>query len=180
MVGGVSVPNDATTVVTSSEIWNSGSGLWTTIPGPAGIYQHMGLTLNDGKILIFGGRDIADNQITATYLYTPNAGTGSWLQVGNMPDPLDTYESPTKNAVVLDDGRVVTVMGADTSAIPEHGNKVNVYNPTTQTWTGWDRLPGGSYGYGVLGKLSRNRVIHLGADLDATYTYTSGSRILAL
>jgi len=178
MVGGVSVPNSAVTMVTSSELWNSGS--WITIQGPdTAVYQHSSIVLNNGSILIVGGRNSSDLQETNSYLYTPNAGTGSWERVGDLPYPVDTYESPAKNIVKLDDGRVVVVLGAGAGTTPQHGDKVSVYYPDLKKWVGWRNLPG-RYGNAVIGKLSRNRIIHLGGDLDDTYTYTSGSRVLDL
>jgi hypothetical protein len=109
----------------SVEIYDPDSGTWTAtgqLTPPVAIPTP--ITLPDGRVLVAGGEDTADDGNRAA-LYDP--ATGTWSATGTMGTPRLEHI-----AVPLLDGRVLVVGGGfddqnDTSA--------EVYDPATGTWS---------------------------------------------
>lgn len=172
---------------TAAELYDPSLGTWSAT-GSLGtrrtvgtdiVQMPSGTLLSDGRVLISGGSNNAQDPLDTAELYNP--GTGLWAATGSMPVRRRAHLS-----VRLADGRVL-VFGGYTSG---SGFDVDLYTPGTGTWAAradgpsdeWRsaEFPGGSglspYNRPML--LDDGRVL-VAAGLTAfdgvTYTYTPSS-----
>ena len=109
--------------------------------GRAG-HQYNQVTLNDGRVLMTGGLNVPNllgatsaAPISGAEVYNP--ATNSWQTV-NMPTVRALH-----SATVLADGRVVACGGAQgTLLVPISVANVDVFNPSTNTWSSAPALTG--------------------------------------
>ena len=124
IVGGSDSSGNA---LSSAEIYDPSSGVFTTIPGSlaAPRLNHSATRLNDGTVLIAGGSDTAGNALSTAELYTPS--TQTFITTGNLN--VARYDATT---TALNDGTVLLAGGVSGgNAIPD----AEVYNATTQSFT---------------------------------------------
>jgi methionine-rich copper-binding protein CopC len=89
------------------------------------------ILLNNGQILMYDGGPACIGSSSAT-VYNPATGVFTSVPVDNSQDNNDIFCS---GAVVLADGRVVVVGGHDCTGTYTGIASLNIYDPSTQTWT---------------------------------------------
>jgi N-acetylneuraminic acid mutarotase len=88
---------------------------------------HTATLLQNGKVLVVGGRDNGANVLDSAELYDPV--TGMWSVTGRLNNPRGEY-----TATLLPDGRVL-VVGGDTSPWDYGPSTAERYDPGTGTWS---------------------------------------------
>lgn len=93
-------------------------------------YDHGMAKLQDGRVLVTGGRNLWTNSIplTSTELYNPS--TGSWTVTGS----LNTGRMWFGNVVTLSNGKVLIAGGTDSSGQGDYST-AELYDPALGTWT---------------------------------------------
>ena len=96
--------------------------------------------LNDGRLLVTGGVDAAGAVISGCEVYNP--ATNAFTPVASMNSIRAGHA-----AVTMADGRVMVAGGTNnfadlTAAITNAVNTVEIYNPTTNTWSNAPNLGG--------------------------------------
>jgi hypothetical protein len=129
VVGGQTVGAPIQTFA-SAELYDPASGTWSATGSLAtGRENHFAIRLQNGKILVGGGRTIQQpSQLSSAELYDP--ATGAWSATGSMSTARDL---PT--AVMLSDGRVLVSGGLGPGAGAPALASAEIYNPATGTWT---------------------------------------------
>ena len=125
-----------TEFVNEIDVFDPAVNSWTPLPIPPGhrIGPDMVL-LDDGRVLVVGGQDIAPSSpqdailpfVGTTEIFNP--ATGEWRQAAPMEQPLFRQA-----AVLLSDGRVIVVGGVSLSDGKESA-RAEIYDPATDTWT---------------------------------------------
>lgn len=110
-VGGLGPPACETTAVTAAEIYRAGPDRWESTGGLAatrGAIQVSTALLDDGRVLVAGGRDPSlGTRFASAEVYDP--ATGVWSPAGSM-----AQARSGGTATVLADGRVLLVGGNGT------------------------------------------------------------------
>jgi len=89
------------------ELWDPATGDWRTTESLNKARAEFALvTLADGRALVIGGRNQADQSYSSVYAFDPRPGKETWSKVG----VLDTARTDPM-AVVLADGRVLVAGG---------------------------------------------------------------------
>ncbi|MCC7061895.1 MAG: hypothetical protein IT456_03765 [Planctomycetes bacterium] len=117
---------------------------------------HLGIELNDGRVLMIGGADATGTVLASCELYSPT--TNSFTATGSMATARVLHA-----ACRLADGRVMVAGGTSslvdtTTAITSTLNSVEIWNPTTGQWTAGPNL-GGRRLAPALTLLSTNQVM---------------------
>lgn len=107
-----------------------------SVPGPAPLTPrglHAAATLTDGRVLFTGGVDGTGAVVNTCELYDP--ATNTFSPAANLLGPRAGHAAAT-----LADGRVMVAGGTTnftdlTTAATGSLNTVELYNPTTNTWT---------------------------------------------
>lgn len=146
VAGGASALDPANLVITalsSVEIWNPATGLWTAANPISGTRLGVSLTLlSNSQVMVAGGVNVTyflgfpSSANTVTTVQRWNPGTGLWTAGPNMAQDRAGHHF---NQVTLADGRVLMSGGVDVpslaginSSAPING--AELYNPTTNTW----------------------------------------------
>jgi hypothetical protein len=84
--------------------------------------------LQNGKVLVTGGDDMAGNALASCEIYDP--ATATWSYVASMNNPRDRHTSNE-----LPDGRIV-IIGGNTNNVYQNAvtASVEIYDPLTDTW----------------------------------------------
>ena len=125
-----------TEFVNEIDVFDPSLNSWTPLPIPP--THRIGpdmVLLDDGRVLVVGGQDIAPSSpqdvilpfVGTTEIFNPE--TGEWRQVAPMEQPLFRQA-----AVLLSDGRVLVVGGVSLSDLTESA-RAEIYDPSTDTWT---------------------------------------------
>ena len=113
-----------------TQVWNPGTGTFTTQTAPDSIFCSGMAELPDGRVLViggYGGLTTGKAGIDDTNIFDPT--TSTWTRVANMHD-LRWYPDLTE----LADGRYVAISGnSDNSGT--WSDTPEVYNPQSDTWT---------------------------------------------
>lgn len=134
--------DSGSTVSSTIEVYNVGSGTWTvqssTLPSPAG--KESGgfgtVTLNDGTILLVGGRTAYQTDVsTSPHTYTYDADADTLTQRGDFVVTRTNFAS-----FKLSDGRVVIAGGTPGSDSAPLLSSTEVYTPGTGLWTAGPNL----------------------------------------
>jgi len=153
IVGGSDSSGNA---LSSAEIYDPSSGMFTTIPGSlaAPRLNHSATRLKDGTVLIAGGSDTAGNALSTAELYIPS--TQTFITTGSLN--VARYDA---TGTALNDGTVLLAGGVSGgNAIPD----AEVYNATTQSFT-------------VVGNLNSPRVRHTATLLNTGLVLIVGGTI---
>ncbi|WP_413568370.1 Kelch repeat-containing protein [Bdellovibrio sp. HCB117] len=128
-------PISATTALTSVEIYDPETGVWSQAENlPQARLGHTATLLQDGKVLLIGGTTANDSSacLNTTALYDPTSGT--WSTAASL-----TTGRCYHTATLLKDGRVIVMGGRTTNTnvltTSNYSNSVEIYNPATNVWT---------------------------------------------
>jgi N-acetylneuraminic acid mutarotase len=121
VAGGAGTNAGVPGIVSSAELYDPASGMWTTInPMNLGRYRHTATLLPNGKVMIAGGAAVGSVTNSAE-VFDPNVGT--WTIINPMKSAR-VYQT----ASLLPNGTLL-VTGGDAV-----GNAAEVYSPSTGTW----------------------------------------------
>jgi hypothetical protein len=147
VAGGTStVQPDVLTAISSAlssvEIWDPATGVWTPANAIGGPRLAPALTLlSNNQVMVSGGVQYAPifgipnaNSVNTVQRWNPS--TGTWTSGANMPTARAGHHY---NQVTLADGRVLMTGGINitsilTAATTTPTNAAEAYNPTTNTW----------------------------------------------
>ena len=126
-----------TEFVNEIDVFDPSLSSWTPLPNPP--TQRIGpdmVLLDDGRVLVVGGQDIAPSGLQdgilplagTTEIFNPE--TGEWQQAAAMNQPLFGQA-----AVLLSDGRVLVVGGDMLDGTLTGSARAEIYDPATDTWT---------------------------------------------
>lgn len=130
--------------------------------------QHTATLLNDGRVFVTGGGSNFD-------LSDPLGSLGSASATTEIYDPVNDSWSlgpglakPTigHTATLLDDGRVLIIGGVEVDVVfglplPSFSNRVQIYNPVTNSFSNGASIPGGRAYHGAT-KLADGSVLACG------------------
>ena len=126
--------NGSQTPLSSSELWNPTTGMWTAIGNMANPHADQTATVfSNGNVLIAGGQNYAQGSLqeveesAATELY--EYATGTWTSVGNM-----TIARDYAGAALLSNSSVLEAGGAAGGCCAGLFS-AETFNPATPTWT---------------------------------------------
>ncbi|MBV7335818.1 hypothetical protein KFU94_47780 [Chloroflexi bacterium TSY] len=103
VAGGIDSPVYASVTYDSAELFDPATGNWTTTGSmTATRSEHTATLLNDGRVLVVGGRSQFGWLHTSTEIYDPV--TGIWTATGSM-----STSRAQHTATLLNDGRVLVV-----------------------------------------------------------------------
>lgn len=108
-------------------VYNISGNLWIRVADiPAELQAHYQVTLNDGRVMVMGD----SNSVNNAFIYNPS--TDTWFVAAPMP-----INGSYFSACVLNNGNVfVSTLWAGTIS-----NKIQIYNPVTNTWTATILIP---------------------------------------
>ena len=110
----------------TAEIYDPETGKWTKTGSLAyDRFCHTATLLQDGRVLVAGGKDQISTGGTAE-IYDPK--TGKWTQAGSL-----NHKRYLHTATLLQDGRVL-VVGGELKKSSSLGS-AEIYDPTTDKWT---------------------------------------------
>jgi hypothetical protein len=114
---------------TSATVWDPATGNFYAVPAPYNIFCSGHAALADGRILVVGGHDNANNILGSDQAALFDPITESWTSVPHM-----SYRRWYPTATALTDGRILVTSGATTcfdciADIPE------IYDPASNSWT---------------------------------------------
>jgi hypothetical protein len=90
LVAGGKTGLDRDHVSASAELFDPGSGRWTTTGSMTkGRWGHTATPLSDGRVLVVGGLTRYDHQLASAELYEP--ASGSWSATDALHDPRDGH-----------------------------------------------------------------------------------------
>jgi hypothetical protein len=125
VAGGVNYPNNAFTILASTELYNPTTGTFTPTGSLNTVrYEHTLTSLNNGKALVAGG--FINNGLSSAELYDPATGTFTFTGSMNIAHYLHT-------ATLLNNGTVLVAGGANVGSGPLAS--AELYDPTTGTFT---------------------------------------------
>ncbi|HVJ63999.1 MAG TPA: hypothetical protein VM901_01960 [Bdellovibrionota bacterium] len=109
--GGYANSTGVVTVEIFDPTANSGEGAWSLGPDlPLKRYAHTATKLNDGRVLLAGGRSTGDTNTSVIFDATANSGAGSWT---NVPSSMPAGAYYGHEATLLPDGRVMASGGTN-------------------------------------------------------------------
>jgi N-acetylneuraminic acid mutarotase len=125
-----------------------GANTWIPTGSMATTRQRFSLTvLPDGKVLAAGGCSDwfcnSANILSSAEIYNP--ATGTWSPAGTM-----SVKRAYHSATLLPNGKVLIAAGCATVGSCTPYNTSEVYDPTTNTWTGTGNLQQARYGHGAV------------------------------
>ena len=94
---------------------------------------HTAVRLLDGRVLVAGGANESESDMTSAELYDPESGT--WSPTGNMLKPYGGFA-----ATLLRDGRVLVGDEGDEPSGNDPNIGAEVYDPASGTWTATGRM----------------------------------------
>jgi hypothetical protein len=157
VAGGGAGTLTAATGLASTELWDFRHMRRTAGPNMTSARAlHLGVQLNDGRVLMIGGADATGTVLSSCELYDPT--TNSFSATGSMATARVLHA-----ACRLADGRVMVAGGTSslvdtTTAISSTLNSVEIYNPTTGVWAAGPAI-GGRRLAPALTLLSTNQVM---------------------
>ena len=123
---------------------------------PIGVAGACAAIGDDGLIYVFGGRNLTSDLgfVAPVQIYDP--ATDSWTTGSNMTDPITIG-----NAVAMPNGLIYVIGGMNNSAMSSVTDEVQIYDPSTDTWTMGEPMPDKLYA-GMASALGSNTIIYAG------------------
>ncbi len=119
-------------VTAGVEIYNPSTGRWTSTGSMNAARGNLTATLlPNGRVLVAGGINAANNPLGSAELYNP--ATGKWTLTGKMITARDEH-----TAVLLATGKVLVAGGEN--AVGVTTAKTELYNPSTGKWSATGNL----------------------------------------
>ncbi|WP_159397792.1 Kelch repeat-containing protein [Sorangium cellulosum] len=120
-------------VLASAEVYDPGTGLWTTAaPLSASRVAHTATLLSDGRALVLGGvmsyRDGGGEMVALAEVYHP--GLNAWTAVAPMASPRSHH-----TATRLADGRILVAGSEEWRSAGASRASCELYDPATDTWS---------------------------------------------
>ena len=142
IVGGV-VGSEAAGL-SDTELFDPETGTWSSTGNTlGGRLGHTATLLTDGKVLAAAGERVGDVSTDSAELYDP--ATGKWSATGNLITARIGH-----TATLLPDGRVLAAGGFHIQSDDRFThllNSVELYDPTTGTWSETGKLNAHRYGH---------------------------------
>lgn len=91
-----------------------------------GVQLHQQVTLNDGRVLVIGGRNASNTTVATCQIFQPSLN--AWVPAANLNVP-----RLLATAHVLPDGRVIVIGGQNLAK--DSVNSCEIYDPVTNTWS---------------------------------------------
>jgi N-acetylneuraminic acid mutarotase len=114
-------------ITAAVEIYDPSTGRWSsTGPMHAARGNLTATLLPNGKVLVAGGINAANNPLATAEIYNPS--TGKWSLTGSLNVARDEH-----TAVLLSSGKVLVAGGENSASVTT--SRTELYNPTTGTWT---------------------------------------------
>lgn len=114
-------------VTAAAEVFDPSTGKWSsTGPMRAARGNLTATLLPNGKVLVAGGINAANNPLATAELYNPS--TGKWTATGSLNVARDEH-----TATLLATGKVLAAGGENTAGVTT--NRTELYNPSTGKWT---------------------------------------------
>jgi N-acetylneuraminic acid mutarotase len=133
---GASLSNSVEVYRPSTKQWEAGPAL------PVARYRHAAVTGGDGQIYVIGG---VEPQGLAESVLALKPGVGAaWSSVAPLPTPRQLLDSATGT-----DGNIYVVGGTIADDASAASNKLEIYDPSTSTWSTGAPMPTPRYGLGV-------------------------------
>lgn len=139
---------------------------------PIGVAGACAAIGDDGLIYVFGGKNLSSDLsfVAPVQIYDP--ATDSWTTGSNMTEPVTIG-----NAVAMPNGLIYVIGGMNSSALSSVTDEVQIYDPSTDTWTAGAPLPDMLYA-GMAFALGSNTIVYAGGSdpslpnsYDTIYTY---------
>jgi len=153
---------NGSTVATAAK-YNPATNTWSSIASMPVGRNHTAASTDGTKFYIFGGRsggNTVANGFNDVQIYNPATNTWTWSgSAGSTVAPLPQARGGMGKAVFV--SGEFYVIGGETSsgagATPEHVyNRVDIYNPTTNTWRLGSAMP--TARHGIFPLLSGSRI----------------------
>ncbi|MEO0650345.1 MAG: kelch repeat-containing protein, partial [Planctomycetota bacterium] len=149
VIGGLETTAVTTTVVQSVELYNPATQSFDFFPNGLAAPRtvHTATLLDDGRFLVLGGTNAADQVVNTGEIFDPATGTSTPIA------PMSTQRTQ-HTATKLNDGRVLIVGGVSNfdlndplSALGSAIASSEIYNPTTNSWSSGPNLPDPTFGH---------------------------------
>jgi hypothetical protein len=124
-------PSTETEALGTAELYNPRTETWASVGGLVPRSSHTATLLQDGRILVVGGRDEKGDALSSAQLY--NTATGSWTPAGAMRDARYGH-----TATLLPSGKVLVVGGAAFNSAAS--GSAEIYDPGADPSGAWTRL----------------------------------------
>jgi N-acetylneuraminic acid mutarotase len=126
VAGGESYVNNQIVALASAELYNPGTGTWTTTGSMHTAREvHTATLLQNGQVLVAGGGGNT-GILASAELYNP--GTGTWTVTGSLNVGRDFH-----TATLLPNGQVLVAGGLNSGCCDTAS--AELYTPSTGTWT---------------------------------------------
>jgi len=131
VVGGEGLTGSSEAVLTSAELYDPSTGVWTTTGSLNTARQyHTATLLPDGKVLIAGGEPDTVPSTSSAELYDPS--TGTWTATGSLNTARQYH-----TATLLPSGKVLIGGGANFESLTVATDlaSAELYDPSTGVWS---------------------------------------------
>lgn len=157
LVGGSQGPDEYLAKV---EIFDPVSGLITQVaPLHTPRHDHSATLLPDGRVLVIGGYSLPRQWLDDAEVY--DLTTDTWAII-----PPKYSHGVTHTATLMRDGRILVVGGCITGGYGSATNRVEIFNPQTNTWSEAKQLEGNRANH-TAELLDDGRVLVIGGGGDA-------------